>query len=53
MMMKKGLVFNALQKIKKIYPDDKIFFANGGDRNHENIPEMSVEGVDFYLVLGE
>ena len=49
---RKGSCINALLKIKKLYPDDKIFFANGGDRNHENIPEMSVDGVEFLFDIG-
>ena len=36
-----------------MYPDDDIIFANGGDRNKENIPEMSVEGINLNLVLVE
>ena len=31
---------NAIQKVLEMYPDDKIIFANGGDRNQANIPEM-------------
>ena len=49
---KKGTCINALEKIKKLYPDDKIFFANGGDRNHENIPEMSVPNIEFLFGVG-
>lgn len=49
---KKGSCINALQKIKKLYPDDKIFFANGGDRNIKNIPEMSVSGIEFIFSVG-
>jgi cytidyltransferase-like protein len=49
---KKGSCINALEKIKKLYPDDKIFFANGGDRNHKNIPEMSVSGIEFLFGVG-
>ena len=48
----KGSCINALQKIKKLYPNDKIFFANGGDRNSKNIPEMSVSGVEFLFSIG-
>lgn len=48
----KGSCINALTKIKKLYPDDKIFFANGGDRNINNIPEMSVSGIDFLFGVG-
>ena len=49
---KKGSCINALLKIKKIYPNDKIFFANGGDRNIDNIPEMSVSGIEFLFGVG-
>ena len=49
---KKGSCINALQKIKKLYPNDKIFFANGGDRNVKNIPELSVDGVEFLFGIG-
>jgi len=48
----KGSCINALLKIKKSYPDDKIFFANGGDRNRKNIPEMSVSGIEFLFGVG-
>ena len=43
---------NALEKIKNLYPDDEIYFANGGDRNNENIPELSVEGINFLFSVG-
>jgi cytidyltransferase-like protein len=49
---KKGSCINALEKIKNLYPVDKIFFANGGDRNINNIPEMSVPGIDFLFGVG-
>ena len=49
---KKGSCINALEKIKKLYPDDMIFFANGGDRNHKNIPEMNVYGIKFLFSVG-
>ena len=49
---KKGSCINALLKIKKLYPNDKIFFANGGDRNINNIPEMSVSGIEFLFGVG-
>lgn len=48
----KGSCINALQKIKKLYPDDKIFFANGGDRNSKNIPEMTISGIEFLFGIG-
>lgn len=48
----KGSATNALIKIKQIYPNDSIIFANGGDRNKNNIPEMSVDGIDFSFSVG-
>ena len=42
-----GSAINALKKIKKLYPNDDIAFANGGDRNKNNIPEMSLSGIEF------
>ena len=47
-----GSCINALEKIKKLYPDDEIYFANGGDRNNQNIPEMSVKGINFLFSVG-
>ena len=47
-----GSAKNALTKVKDIYPNDKIIFANGGDRNQGNIPEMSVENVEFKFSVG-
>jgi mannose-6-phosphate isomerase-like protein (cupin superfamily) len=47
-----GSCINALEKVKEQYPNDEIFFANGGDRNNTNIPEMSVEGIKFLFSVG-
>jgi cytidyltransferase-like protein len=47
-----GSATNALIKVKEIYPNDDIVFANGGDRNQGNIPEMSVDGIDFIFSVG-
>ena len=47
-----GSAKNALIKIKEMYPEEKIVFANGGDRNKENIPEMSIEGIEFLFSVG-
>ena len=33
---------NAINTILEKYPNHKIIFANGGDRNSENIPEMKI-----------
>jgi|TARA_B100001564_G_C20665161_1_gene683406 cytidyltransferase-like protein len=48
----KGTATNALKKIKKMYPSDSIIFANGGDRNKDNIPEMSLKDVEFVFSVG-
>ena len=37
-----GSAKNALIKIKEMYPDDDIVFANGGDRKTDNTPEMEL-----------
>ena len=47
-----GSCINALKSVKKMYPNDEIFFANGGDRDKENIPEMSEEGIKFLFGIG-
>lgn len=41
-----------LETVKRVYPDDEIIFANGGDRRADNIPEMSVTGVTFVFGVG-
>ena len=41
-----------LEKIKKLYPDDDIYFCNGGDRDQDNIPEMDVDGINFLFSVG-
>ena len=47
-----GSATYALVKVKEMFPEDDIAFANGGDRNKGNIPEMSVEGVEFIFSVG-
>jgi cytidyltransferase-like protein len=47
-----GSAINALIKVKEMYPDEQIIFANGGDRNKENIPEMSVDNISFQFSVG-
>jgi cytidyltransferase-like protein len=47
-----GSAINALNKIKEMYPDDELIFANGGDRNKKNIPEMSVDNINFVFSVG-
>jgi cytidyltransferase-like protein len=43
---------NAIQKVKEQYPECEIIFANGGDRNKDNIPEMVFEDVEFVFGVG-
>ena len=47
-----GSAINALKKIKNMYPNDDIIFANGGDRTKENIPEMLVDNIKFEFGVG-
>lgn len=49
-----GTAKNAIQKVRLKYPDDKIIFANGGDRTQVNIPEMDVadDNVEFVFGVG-
>ena len=47
-----GSCIHALEKTKNLFPADQLFFANGGDRNDGNIPEMSVDGIEFLFSVG-
>ncbi len=47
-----GSCKNALYKVKEKYPNDEVIFCNGGDRDKENIPEMSVQGISFEFSVG-
>ena len=47
-----GSATNAIKFVKDKYPNDEIFFANGGDRNKLNIPEKSLEGIKFLFSVG-
>jgi cytidyltransferase-like protein len=42
----------AIKNVQLLYPNDEIIFANGGDRNADNIPEMSVKNVEFRFGVG-
>jgi cytidyltransferase-like protein len=37
-----GSAKDAIRKVRAIYPDAQIVFANGGDRTKDNIPEMDL-----------
>jgi len=41
-----------LKLVKQTWPNDKIIFANGGDRNESNNREISVENVEFVYDVG-
>ena len=47
-----GTACHLLQQVRAHYPTSRIVFANGGDRTNENIPEMSVPGVEFAFGVG-
>lgn len=49
-----GSAIDAIRTIRKMYPDDKIIFANGGDRNLSNIPELAwgFDNIDFVFGVG-
>jgi D-beta-D-heptose 7-phosphate kinase/D-beta-D-heptose 1-phosphate adenosyltransferase len=43
---------DAIFKVKLLYPNDQIIFANGGDRTANNIPEMKIKDVIFKFGVG-
>lgn len=43
---------NAIIKVRQMYPDAKIIFANGGDRTQENIPEMDIDDDNIEFIFG-
>jgi len=47
-----GTAMDAIRKVKSIFPNDEIIFANGGDRNNTNIPEQQIEDVEFVFGVG-
>ena len=47
-----GTACHLLQQVRAHYPEDRIIFANGGDRTKDNIPEMTVPGVEFVFGVG-
>lgn len=47
-----GSAIDAIRKVKDLYTDDVIIFANGGDRTKENIPEMVFDDVHFIFGVG-
>mgnify|MGYP001187184551 CR=1 FL=1 len=47
-----GSCIEGLKKVKNKYPNEEIIFCNGGDRNEQNIPEMSLKGIEFKFMVG-
>ena len=47
-----GSAIDAIKRVKEVYPDDEIIFANGGDRTKDNIPEMIFDDVEFVFGVG-
>jgi cytidyltransferase-like protein len=47
-----GTAIDAIRKVKEIYPNHQIIFANGGDRTKDNIPEMVFDDVEFVFGVG-
>jgi D-beta-D-heptose 7-phosphate kinase/D-beta-D-heptose 1-phosphate adenosyltransferase len=43
---------DAIRKVREIYPNEKIIFANGGDRTKENIPEMDIIDYNLEFLFG-
>lgn len=47
-----GSSIDAIRKVKEIFPNHQIIFANGGDRTANNIPEMVFDDVEFVFGVG-
>lgn len=47
-----GSACHFIQQARAHYPDAKLIFANGGDRTPDNIPEMTVNDVEFVFGIG-
>ena len=43
---------NFIKQVRAHYPNDKLVFANGGDRTNENVPEMVFDDVEFVFGVG-
>ncbi len=49
-----GTSIGAIKELRRMWPDAEIVFANGGDRDHNNVPEMSLNDpqVTFTFAVG-
>lgn len=45
---------NAIKEVRRMWPEAEVVFANGGDRDHNNVPEMTVDDpqVSFMFAVG-
>lgn len=43
-----GSARNAIKQVREMHPNDRIIFANGGDRTQDNIPELDVNNDPRY-----
>ena len=47
-----GSAKDAIHQVRIKYPDAHIIFANGGDRNGKNIPEMDYHDTNLSFMFG-
>jgi cytidyltransferase-like protein len=47
-----GSAKDAIRKVRALYPQSHIIFANGGDRTDKNIPEMDTEDTNVSFIFG-
>jgi len=47
-----GSARNAIKLARQTFPNDKIIFANGGDRTRTNIPEMDIQDNNLEFAFG-
>lgn len=47
-----GTAKDAIKKVRSIFANNKIIFANGGDRTQDNIPEMDINDNDIEFIFG-
>lgn len=47
-----GSAKEAICNVRKLFPNDRIIFANGGDRTATNIPEMDIQDDNLEFIFG-
>lgn len=47
-----GSAKEAIRNVRKLYPNDRMIFANGGDRTATNIPEMDIQDDNLIFKFG-